>query len=70
MKILKIVKPKNKSQELKPCPFCGGEEVVYIQYQHPVGKRWAVSCSDCIAGIDPGYAQQPYEVQEMWNSRV
>lgn len=56
--------------ELLPCPFCGGKEIVCIQYNHAAGKRWRVECTHCLAGIDPGYAQSRHCVQDMWNSRV
>ena len=55
--------------ELKPCPFCGNDEVVYEQYEHTVGLRWRVVCCGCMAMVDPGYTQQRHQVAEMWNRR-
>jgi hypothetical protein len=43
---------------------------VYERYSHPSGWRWRVWCVDCMAGIDPGYAQDQSTVQRMWNSRA
>lgn len=69
-KIIQIWKPKPTDDlALKPCPFCGNEEIVYIQYETVVGPRWKVVCSDCLATIDPGYAQDRYTVSHMWNRR-
>lgn len=54
---------------LEPCPFCGGD-AIYIQYSSPVGMRWRVTCCECLATIDPGYAQARNIVQEKWNRRI
>ena len=69
-KTIELFKPKSEEQVLKPCPFCGSSEVVYEKYQHLSGERWKVWCTHCMAGIDPGYAQEPGTVQRMWNRRV
>lgn len=65
-----IVKPINENDALLPCPFCGCEEVVYMQYKHDAGMRWKVFCCGCAAQIDPGYAQEKGVVRELWNKRV
>ena len=62
--------PKNENDSLLPCPFCGSNEVVYIQYEHVAGLRWKVMCCGCVAQIDPGYAQEKGVVRGMWNKRV
>lgn len=68
--IKEIRKPAEGSGlELKPCPFCGSSEVVYMQYEHAAGLRWKVVCCGCAARIDPGYAQQQHQVMDMWNRR-
>jgi hypothetical protein len=65
-----IYKPEKGSDlALIACPFCGCEEVVYMSYNHASGKRWAAVCMGCIAQIDPGWAQQKHQVQELWNQR-
>lgn len=61
---------KCKENEVKPCPFCGGKEIVIDKYQREVGERFRIFCTDCMAMIDPGWAQQKYTVMEMWNKRV
>lgn len=55
---------------LSPCPFCGCRKPLYEEYKTPVGNRWRVVCPDCVATLDPGYAQQKITVQEMWNRRA
>lgn len=65
---MEIVNPRS-ADELKPCPFCGCNEIVYGKYR-TTGERWLVSCCGCLATIDPGYAQQQYQVQSMWNRRA
>lgn len=52
------------------CPFCGSENVVYERYLHTAGYRWRVVCTNCMASVDPGYAQQRSTVQRMWNTRA
>lgn len=69
--ILDVWKPqKDDSLALRPCPFCGGEEIVYLKYMHDAGERWKIMCCGCTAGVDPGYARQRSIVQEIWNKRV
>lgn len=68
--VIHIMKPAEGSgNELLPCPFCGSEEVVFMQYEHAAGLRWKVVCCGCMAGIDPGSAQKPHQVAERWNRR-
>lgn len=62
--------PGNKDMALEPCPFCGSNNVVYERYGCKTGDRWRCWCADCIAGIDPGWAQQKIDVREMWNRRA
>lgn len=54
----------------KPCPFCGGEEIVFTKYDHAAGERYAIFCTNCIAAIDPGWAQSKITVLDMWNRRI
>lgn len=55
---------------LLPCPFCGSTHVIYERYRHDAGERWRCWCTNCIAGIDPGYAQSWGTVRDMWNRRA
>lgn len=60
---------KADKEELKPCPFCSGKEIYYRAYKHLAGKRWEVICSNCMARVDPGTAQDKWKVKEIWNKR-
>ena len=67
---IKIVKPADGGfDSLEPCPFCGGTEVVYELYGHGAGERWRCWCTNCLASIDPGWAQDRHTVRDMWNRR-
>lgn len=59
-----------KATDACPCPFCGGKEIVFEKYLRPAGVRWRIWCTSCLAGIDPGYAQDKHTALEMWNRRV
>lgn len=70
-KVKEIWKPEPGSNlELMPCPFCGGTEVAYFRYKHLAGDRFGALCADCMANIDPGWAQQKSVVQARWNHRA
>ena len=69
--VIKLFIPNEGSgNELKNCPFCGSDEVVFIQYKHTAGLRWKVFCCGCSAGVDPGWAQEPHQVATIWNRRI
>ena len=63
----RFVKPKEG--DLKPCPFCGGEEMVFESYETQVGIRWRVVCCHCMAGIDTGVDTSRRQVALRWNWR-
>ena len=65
-----IQPPHNSDMTLAPCPFCGSESIWYEKYLYVTGPRWRCWCADCLAGIDPGCAQNPGRVREMWNRRA
>lgn len=66
-----VYQPKeDEDLKLLPCPFCGSHDVVYMKYNHSAGERWAAVCMGCMAEIDPGWAQQKHQVQDLWNRRV
>ena len=56
--------------DLKPCPFCGSTNIYYEKYEHSAGMRWRIVCAECMAGIDPGTAQQRMTLKDAWNKRV
>ena len=59
------------SEELKPCPFCGGSEIYAEEYEHhPGAVRWRVFCAGCMAGIDTGTRQSMGQAVQDWNRRA
>lgn len=56
--------------KLKPCPFCGCENIYIDGYKHGAGLRWRVMCLDCMGMVDPGTIQQKYRAIELWNRRA
>lgn len=46
--------------ELKPCPFCGGRDLVSNEWELDAGYVDAIECNDC-------YAAAP---ESVWNNRV
>lgn len=51
------------SEELKPCPFCGGKNMRIWNTSTP----W-VSCDDCLANT--AYGETKEEAIEQWNRRA
>lgn len=66
---IELIEPKPNT-ELKPCPFCGSHRIFYERYIGSVGQRWRCWCAECLAGIDPGYAQSWGSVAKLWNRRT
>lgn len=66
---IKQLPKKENDDALFPCPFCGSDNVTYATYQHECGRRWVVLCMNCMAEIDPGWAQSWEAVQQLWNRR-
>lgn len=59
------------SDELKPCPFCGGSEIYAEEYEHhPGAMRWRVFCAGCMAGVDTGTRQSADAAVQDWNRRA
>jgi transcription elongation factor Elf1 len=48
-------------QKLKPCPFCGSDQVSKSEGKHADGSPWFyIECENCDAVAEP----------EMWNRRA
>jgi len=60
---------KFPAKDVPACPFCGEDKIELVQYQHAAGLRWKIRCTDCLAEIDPGWAQDPSVVLNMWRGR-
>lgn len=61
---------KRGDDAVLPCPFCGSKNITYGRYEHAAGRRYAIVCMNCMAQIDPGWAQSWGAVQELWNRRA
>ncbi len=67
---IEVVEPiPSSDMVLKPCPFCQSTAIVYEKYLTKAGERWRCWCTNCIAGIDPGWAGNWSTVRDMWNRR-
>lgn len=65
-----IYKPPEESQfTLKPCPFCGSTQTVYVYYATEEGDRLKVECLHCGGSMAPHYATVKHDVQVAWNNR-
>lgn len=52
--------------ELKPCPFCGGDnQVLFMAF---FTEDWAVGCNDCSCQ-GPTTVESKEEAIEKWNDR-
>jgi|24BtaG_2_1085350.scaffolds.fasta_scaffold18961_3 Lar family restriction alleviation protein len=64
------------SEELKPCPFCGGEMQIYDSpLNDTVSESYRVympQCKNdnCIAGDDGYYGKSPEDAIKAWNRRA
>lgn len=57
------------TEELKPCPFCGGKaEVVWMPYINVEGMGLVVECNHCWA--ETGYYATREEAIAAWNRRA
>lgn len=61
-----MTETKNKTIELKPCPFCGGEAEVDYYYDDYFSFR--IYCKEC--GIEAFSDVSRDEVIKKWNKRV
>lgn len=69
----------NRTSELLPCPFCGGEAFVnddptgnggkpHMNGNVGIGRLWSVECDEC--GADAGFWQDRNVAIAAWNTRV
>lgn len=69
------------SNELKPCPFCGGEARLYHDWSSETGDWFSVDCNndDCLMAsqrsawdytcVGTGWRKSKEEVINAWNIR-
>lgn len=56
--------------ELKPCPFCGGEATI-INAQQPFERRRKLFATCTVCGVEmPRIARSMKEAKEAWNRRT
>lgn len=54
--------------DLKPCPFCGGDDLELAQEDMgPDGWTFVIECHDCFARGPDGWRRK--EAEEAWNTR-
>lgn len=51
---------------LKPCPFCGGDNVEIRTDDN--GISWYIFCNDC--GLIAGYSMTKVDLAKIWNRRA
>lgn len=54
--------------ELKPCPFCGGEAECTKWWSATMSGKYATVCKKCSCGTDYYYTEA--EAIEAWNTRA
>lgn len=52
--------------ELKPCPFCGGEDIALVNIR-PLKDLWGIWCIDCQASFPLFNTEQ--KAIKAWNRR-
>lgn len=55
------------SEFLKPCPFCGSEQI-YIYLKNVNYNKWVTVCGTCLA--KGGIGETRSEAAALWNTRM
>ena len=63
--MINIRELKTLTEELKPCPFCGG---VWVKCYEVPGQLYVVGCEEC--GCQTSTRYWPDEVAKVWNLRA
>lgn len=67
--ILDYFKENIPYNEMKPCPFCGGEPVIVEEMWDMDGvPKYLVRCKDCDS--QNGEYDDEYEAIDAWNERI
>ena len=62
------IEEKYKTQEIKPCPFCGGEAKCYNLSTNNDPAHYTITCTECWASIPAGDSEE--ETTNRWNRRT
>lgn len=60
-------------EELKPCPFCGGEAHLRPEIKYSTGEEtgeWTVLCPPCDLFPDQSWSKPRAEAIAAWNTRA
>lgn len=58
-----------KLDEVKPCPFCGNNEVIKLVIDdNPCDRKHRILCDKC--GARSGECEEPEEAIRRWNRRI
>ena len=57
--------------DLKPCPFCGGQVDLFDNCFDPYDEDWVIHCNNCNMEIRffPYYHSTEKTIMESWNRR-
>jgi Lar family restriction alleviation protein len=55
--------------ELKPCPFCGGEDIKLVEFSSSGKAFWGVECKGA-CNLDFGMEETKKGVADLWNRRL
>lgn len=55
-------------EKLKPCPFCGGEAVIWKSQPLEIGK--IIECQDCDVRVAIPWAVLDTQAAQAWNRRA
>ena len=55
-------------EKLKPCPFCGGEALIWKSQPLKIGK--VIECQDCTVRISIPWAVLDKQATQVWNMRT
>jgi Lar family restriction alleviation protein len=63
------------NEELKPCPFCGGDGISYVSVGPGILMSVQVECAECEVGFrfcdyEPDIEPTREELIEKWNRRA
>lgn len=58
------------TDELKPCPFCGGNPRVFSHNNEWIGRTWHIECLDDNCGCGTCHHDSAEIAATVWNRRI